>query len=90
MYRASTYSGRELCHGRSRTAAGGAAGAFWLLYENTEQRFGRLSRAGHVLFRQPAEYLAAFPGVEAAAHFRVEKERHTLFAGRLADTRQRS
>lgn len=53
------------------------------LLENTHRHGKRTSASGHVVFRRPREYVDAFPGIKAVAHFDIEGERHTLFSGRI-------
>jgi glycosyltransferase involved in cell wall biosynthesis/SAM-dependent methyltransferase len=62
--------------------------ALLLICENTEQRKGRWSKSGHVIFRRPNEYIAHFTGISIVDEFSVEGERHTVFAGRLQSSRQ--
>ena len=58
-------------------------GALVVLIENTHRHVARTSRSGHVVFRALDEYESAFPGVRAVDRFEVERELHTVFAGRL-------
>lgn len=57
--------------------------ALLLMCENTTLWLNRTSHTGHVVFRSVREYMNAFPGAEAAAHFALDGERDTIFAGRL-------
>ena len=57
--------------------------ALIIMLENTHPNDMRISNAGHVVFRQPSEYVQSFPGVCEVTHLNIEGETHTLFAGRL-------
>ena len=58
-------------------------GAVLVLCENTAAGKGRTSSSGHVIFRDPAEYLDLFRGVAVQDEFEQHGERHTVFAGEL-------
>lgn len=58
-------------------------GGLVALVENTLPHSTRTSRSGHVVFRRPAEYMAAFPGIRLAARLDIEGEEHSVLIGRV-------
>jgi SAM-dependent methyltransferase len=59
-------------------------GALVVMTENTHENPNRVSRSGHMTFRDRAEYLTAFPGVLLMDTFDIVGERHDVFVGELA------
>ena len=61
-----------------------------LLFENTYKHTARTSTSGHMVFREPSEYLAAFPGISEVDCLKIEGEDHTVFAGRISKQKMRT
>lgn len=58
-------------------------GGLVVIFENIHTYPARTSTSGHVVFRAPKEYEAAFPGIIARSQRVVKGEAHCTFSGRV-------